>query len=87
MGFRFRKQIRIAPGLKVNLSKSGASFSLGGRGASLNLGRRGQSVTTGLPGTGLSYRQRIGRRRPAPRHGVLALAIVAVLAWVLFHAH
>ncbi|RZT35507.1 DUF4236 domain-containing protein [Cupriavidus agavae] len=52
MGFRFRKRIKIAPGVAINLSKSGVSASLGGKGLTYNT--RGK-VTAGLPGTGLSY--------------------------------
>lgn len=59
MGFRFRKSIKIFPGLRVNLSKTGASLSVGGRGASVNIGPRGTYGNVGLPGTGLSYRERL----------------------------
>jgi len=55
MGWRYRSGIRLIPGIRVNLSKSGASLSVGGRGATVNLGRRGIRGTVGLPGTGLSY--------------------------------
>ena len=33
MGFRFQKRIKIMPGVRLNLSKSGASWSVGPRGA------------------------------------------------------
>lgn len=56
MGFRFRRRVRILPGLWFNLSKTGGSVSIGGRGATLNLGPRGTRTTVGLPGSGLSYR-------------------------------
>ena len=55
MGFRFQKRVRIMKGLTVNLSKTGASLTLGGRGASVNLSKHGTKMTVGLPGTGLSY--------------------------------
>ncbi len=55
MGFRFRRSLSIIPGLKLNLSKSGISTSMGGRGAFINFSRRGIRTTLGLPGTGLSY--------------------------------
>jgi hypothetical protein len=60
MGFRFRRSIRIAPGLRVNLGKRGVSLSAGVRGASVTVGQRGTYSNVGIPGTGLSYRQRIG---------------------------
>ena len=53
MGFRFQRRIRIAPGVRLNLSRSGISTSVGGRGFTLN--SRG-TATVGIPGTGLSYR-------------------------------
>ena len=45
MGFRFRRKLRIFPGLYLNLSKSGVSTSIGGRGATLNLSKRGTRTT------------------------------------------
>ena len=54
MGFRFRSSIRLARGLRINLSRSGASLSVGGRGATVNFGRRGIRGTVGLPGRGIS---------------------------------
>lgn len=68
MAFRFRKSIRIAPGIRLNFSKGGVSASLGEAGATVNLSRRGVRGTVGLPGTGLSYSDDIvrtgrGRRR------------------------
>jgi hypothetical protein len=56
MGFRFRKIISVLPGVKVNLSKSGVSTSLGGKGATINVGSSGKkTLTLGIPGSGLSY--------------------------------
>lgn len=60
MAFRFRKSFRIAPGVRVNLSRSGVSTTLGGRGLSVNVSRRGTRMTAGIPGTGLSYHARGG---------------------------
>jgi len=85
MGFRYRSSFRLARGLRVNLSKSGASLTVGRPGATLNLGRRGTRATVGLPGTGLSWSERIrpGRGgRGAPIVGWL-IAIVAVAAIVV----
>lgn len=55
MGFRFRQVLRVLPGLRLNLSKSGVSTSLGGHGATVNLSKKGIRGTVGLPGSGLSY--------------------------------
>jgi len=68
MGFRFYRRMRIAPGISVNFSKSGASLSLGGRGAHVTVGPRGTRTTVGIPGTGLYYTEQSGahHRAPAP---------------------
>lgn len=63
MPLRFRKVIKIAPGIKINLSKSGFSTSIGKRGASINLGKRGTRVTTGIPGSGISFSQLFGSKK------------------------
>lgn len=55
MAFRFRKSVKIAPGVRLNFSKSGVSTSIGGRGATINLSSHGTRHTVGLPGTGLSF--------------------------------
>ncbi len=55
MGFNFRRSIKIAPGVKVNVGKKGASVSVGKRGATVNISKRGVRSTVGIPGTGLSY--------------------------------
>ena len=72
MGFRLRKSIKIAPGLRVNVGKRGVSMTAGRRGASVTVGGRGTYANVGLPGTGISYRQKIGggssdRRREQTR--------------------
>lgn len=59
MGFRFRKRIRILPGIYLNLSKSGISTTIGGRGASINIGKTGAYLNTSIPGTGISRRDRL----------------------------
>lgn len=56
MGFNFRKSFKIAPGVKLNVSKKGiSSVSLGGKSARVNLGKKGTRTTVGIPKTGLSY--------------------------------
>ncbi|MEW4938660.1 DUF4236 domain-containing protein, partial [Acinetobacter baumannii] len=56
MGLNFRKSIKIAPGIRVNISKKGlSSVSVGGKGARVNVSKKGTRTTVGLPGTGLSY--------------------------------
>lgn len=56
MGFNFRKSFKIAPGLKVNVTKKGiSSLSVGKNGARVNVGKKGVKTTIGVPGTGFSY--------------------------------
>lgn len=59
MGLRYRKSMKVAPGIRLYLGKNGISTSFGRRGASISVGKRGTFLNVGLPGTGLSYRQRI----------------------------
>lgn len=55
MGTRFQKRIKIAPGLSINLSKSGVSASVGTRGARMTFGHGKRRTTVGLPGSGISH--------------------------------
>lgn len=59
MGLRFYKKVKLIPGVKLNISKSGVSVSVGVPGASVTTGKKGTYLNAGLPGTGLSYRMRI----------------------------
>lgn len=59
MGFRFRKSIKIAPGVKINIGKRGiSSLSVG----KTNIGKHGVYHTISIPGTGISYRAQIAGR-------------------------
>ena len=56
MGFlRFRRSIKLFPGLRWNIGKKSSSLSIGGRGAHYTVGTSGSRTTVGIPGTGLSY--------------------------------
>lgn len=63
MGLRFRRSFKLAPGIRMNLSGSGMSWTLGPRGASVNLGKRGTYFNAGIRGTGLSSRTRLSSSR------------------------
>ncbi|MFS8151264.1 DUF4236 domain-containing protein [Vreelandella titanicae] len=70
MALRFNRRIRIAPGISLNLSKSGIGASIGPRGAKINVSSRGVYSNVGLPGTGLAYREKHNKRSgrsPHPR--------------------
>ena len=60
MVWKFRKRIKIVPGVTINLSRSGVSTTIGTKGASVNIGKNGTFLNTGIPGTGIYDRKRIG---------------------------
>ncbi|MFP4262348.1 MAG: DUF4236 domain-containing protein [Halomonas sp.] len=60
MAFRFQRRIRLAPGVRLNLSKRGLGLSVGPQGASLSAGPGGVHGHAGIPGTGLAFRQKLG---------------------------
>jgi hypothetical protein len=55
MSFRFRRSIKILPGVRLNFGKRRISTSIGVRGAHVTFGKNGTRTTVGLPGSGLSY--------------------------------
>ena len=56
MGLRFRRSIKIAPGVKLNLNKNSVSATIGKKGAHYTINSKGKKTATiGVPGTGLSY--------------------------------
>ena len=48
------RRVRLAPGVTINLSRSGPSVSVGPRGSKVTFSRRGVRQTVGIPGTGVS---------------------------------
>lgn len=59
VGFRFRRSLKIAPGIRINFGKKSPSLSFGVRGAGITVGSRGVYGNVGIPGTGLSYRTKL----------------------------
>ena len=64
MGIRFRKSIKLGDLVKLNISKSGISATVGKGGASLNIGKSGvyanvNPSVAGVKGTGVSYRKKL----------------------------
>ncbi|MCQ4267391.1 DUF4236 domain-containing protein [Stutzerimonas degradans] len=87
MAIRFRKSIKIAPGVRLNVSKSGISTSVGGKGATANFSKRGTRVTVGIPGSGLSASKLYSSRGPASADasgGLSGKAVMIVVAVVVF---
>jgi tetratricopeptide (TPR) repeat protein len=73
MGFRMRKSIKVVPGVRLNLSKTGVGASVGGkygRYSAHSSGRKTVSAGTGVPG--VYYQKGVsgkGSRAPAPPPG------------------
>lgn len=56
MGMRFRKSVKIAPGVKINLNSKSVSVTAGVKGAHHTVSSNGSCTSSvGIPGTGLSY--------------------------------
>lgn len=61
MGFRFRKTVKIAPGVKINFGKKSIGMSVGNKYAGVSVNSRtGARARVSAPGTGLSYSTQIG---------------------------
>lgn len=64
--FRFRRSIKLFPGVRWNFEKKSSSLSFGVRGAHYTVGTRGSRTAVGIPGTGLWYTSvNSGTQRPA----------------------
>jgi hypothetical protein len=77
VGFRMRKSIKIAPGVRLNVSKTGVGASAGIGSARYSVhssGRRTVSARTGVPG--ITYQKSVGggRRRAPARPSPQAIA-------------
>ena len=95
MSLRFRRRVRLMPGVSVNLGMKGASVSLGRRGARVTVGPAGVRTTVELPGTGISYTTQAkpalvkpqapapGQRQAPGKHPVAAFIVTLVLAGLL----
>jgi len=67
MAFRFRKSVKVAPGVRVNIGKKSASVTLGGRGARVTTGTAGTTASASVPGTGIGYSSRLSTGSAARR--------------------
>jgi len=67
MAMRFRRSVKIAPGVRLNVGKKSASVRVGGKGFGVTTGTSGTRVSAGVPGTGLYATQKVGSpKRSAP---------------------
>lgn len=60
MGLRFRKSVKLAPGVKLNVGKKSVGLSFGNKygGVSIN-SKTGTTTRVSIPGSGFSYTKKI----------------------------
>ena len=69
MGFRFRKSVKIAPGVRLNFGKKGVGVSVGAKGFRVSKSSRGTTLSAGVPGTGIYYQENLSsKKRPQRRN-------------------
>lgn len=69
MGLRFRKSVKVAPGVKLNVGKKSVGMSVGGKGARVSASTSGRKTTTvGIPGSGVSYSHSSGGKGNKSNH-------------------
>jgi hypothetical protein len=86
----------IISGVRLNFGKRGVSMSVGPRGAKMTIGPSGARATVGIPGTGLSYTEKLDRHElghvgelervePQPRgtFGASRSSGFAMLGWIV----
>ena len=68
MGLRFRKSIKLAPGVKLNLNTKSVGVSAGVKGAHVSVNSSGRKTATfSIPGTGLSYSTNLGKKKSSKK--------------------
>jgi hypothetical protein len=91
MSLRFRRSLRIAPGVRLNLGLHGAGLSVGPRGLHVGVNRRGMYSSAGIPGTGLyamHHYRGSGQEHPQAQGSgcgalLIAFAIAVLTVWLL----
>lgn len=68
MGYlRFRRSVKILPGVRINLNKKSTSVTFGGKGAKYTVSSTGRRTSTvGIPGTGISYTETSKKKESPP---------------------
>lgn len=86
MGLRFRKSIKILPGVKLNLGKKSAGVSVGTTGARYSVNSSGRKTSTvGIPGSGLSYSKSSGgKKSDKGSNTVLPWRLIIAVAVLIF---
>lgn len=97
MGLRFRKSIKLVPGVRLNIGLRRTSLSFGGKGLTYNVGSNGSRVTVGIPGSGLSYSTNLQHQNPATilanslparkRHSFTPFVVIAFILGLVYIAY
>ena len=95
MGLRFRRSLKLAPGVRLNLAKRATSLSIGGKGLTLNLrkgvrtkvSRLGRRASSSLHRAYSTKRrglqpQNSGSDNPMLAVGLVFLAMLSVVAMI-----
>lgn len=71
MGFRMRRSLKIAPGVRLNVSARGVGISAGVRGARYSVHSSGRRTTSlSIPGSGIGWTSSTGGTRRSARNRV-----------------
>ena len=63
MSLRFRRSVKLIPGVKLNCNKNSLSLTFGPKGAHYTLSSNGNRlVSAGIPGTGLYGSKYLGNK-------------------------
>ena len=84
MAWNYRKRIKIAPGIHLNLSKGGVSTSIGPKGAKVTIGKNGTYLNKGIPGTGLYSREKVYGENKSSNSGCAIVLLVIFLMGIAF---
>lgn len=89
MGLRFRKSVKIAPGVKLNFNKKSTGVTFGGKGVHYTVNSNGKSTSSvGIPGTGISYSSTSSSKKSKSsskqnggcmKYGLIALLVLFIL--------
>jgi hypothetical protein len=85
---RFRRSVKLAPGVRLNFNKRSMGISAGVRGARYSVNSSGtRTRSVGIPGTGLSYISRTRARRRGEEVGEIVAPsptrlLASLVGWV-----
>lgn len=88
MGIRYNRRVKVGPNTYMNIGKNGVSTTVRSGNMSYTTGPRGSYVSTDIPGTGVSYRKKVGggSNGGASFWTVLAFVLIIVGATFLFQS-